>query len=308
LFKRGNAVGFANLESPVAPRADKGVRPFVFNGPPEALEALKAIGFAVLSCANNHAYDQGRAGLVETVENVQLAGLAAVGAGATRARARAPVVLERNGVRLGFLAYTGPLNDDQNSADETQPEVNRLDPGRMVQEVKALAPRVDAVIVSLHWGTEYALSPEAEQVTLAHRLIDAGALVILGAHPHVLQRLEVYGAGSKKGLIAYSLGNFVSNQSRFYRLGVDPPAEGDPRDGIALAIHLRRTSAGTEIAAASYRPIWTENNASDEEKDPSVPAKIRLIPTETDAAVWKVRAPRYPLRLGGAVKMSQPAP
>jgi poly-gamma-glutamate capsule biosynthesis protein CapA/YwtB (metallophosphatase superfamily) len=308
LFAREDAVGFANLESPIAPHADKGTRPFVFNGPPELLAALKAIGFTVLSCANNHAYDQGRAGLVETVGNVREAGLFPLGAGANRTTARAPLVLEDHGLRVGFLAYTALLNDDLNGPDETQPEVSRAEPARMVQEVKALAAQVDAVVVSLHWGTEYALLPEAEQVALAHRLVDAGALVILGAHPHVLQRLERYGMGQRKSLIAYSLGNCLSNQSRFYQPGVDAPSEGDTRDGIALAIRIRRTPAGTEIEGASYRPIWTANNANDREKDPLLPAKIRLIPTEENPSLWKIRAPRYQLRLGGEVKASVAAP
>jgi hypothetical protein len=301
LFQQDDSLAFGNLESPIAPSSDGGVRPFVFDGPPEVLAALKGIGFEVLSCANNHAYDQGRAGLVETVASVKQAGLSPVGAGPDRASARAPVIVERNGLRLGFLAYTTRLNDNLNGAKEQLPEVNFADPVRMEEEVKALALRVDAVIVSLHWGTEYAVSPEAEQVALAHRLVDAGALVLLGSHPHVLQRLERYGTGAS--LIAYSLGNFVSNQSRHYVLDVDPVSEGDPRDGIALAITFERTASGTKIVGAGYRPIWTENNGNAHEKNPDVPALIRLIRTEQDPAVWKVREPRYKLRLGGTVQL-----
>jgi poly-gamma-glutamate synthesis protein (capsule biosynthesis protein) len=301
LFRRDDAIAFGNLESPIAPSSDGGVRPFVFDGPPEVLDALKAIGFEVLSCANNHAYDQGRAGLTETLEEVRKAGLASVGAGADHASARAPLILERNGLRLGFLAYTTRLNDNLNGAREQLPEVNFADPARMEADIKALAPHVDAVIVSLHWGVEYAVAPEAEQVALAHRLIDAGALLLLGSHPHVLMRLERY--GSKGSLIAYSLGNFISNQSRHYVAGVDPVEDGDPRDGIALAITLERSGSGVKIVSAGYRPIWTENNGNSHEKDPQVPAVIRLIRTEREPELWKIRQPRYDLRLGGAVEL-----
>ncbi len=306
-FAVEGSVGFANLETPIAPHASSGTRPFVFDAPPDLLAALKAIGFTVLSCANNHAYDQGRAGLVETVENVKQAGLLPLGAGPDHDTARAPVVLERNGMRLGFLGYTARLNENLNTSNEHEPETNWAEPARMVREVAALVPKVDVVIVSLHWGTEYALAPDGEQVALAHRLVDAGALIVLGTHPHVLQRIERYdsaGAASRRSLIVYSLGNFISNQSRHYVPGVDPVAEGDTRDGIALAMLLVRTPKGVEVRNTSYRPIWTINNANVYEKDPQILPIIRLIPTEADAPLWTLRAPRYELRLGDEIKLN----
>jgi poly-gamma-glutamate capsule biosynthesis protein CapA/YwtB (metallophosphatase superfamily) len=302
LFGRDGAIAFANLETPIAPRAASGTRPFVFDGPPELLACLKALGFAVLSCANNHAYDQGRAGLVETVENIRRAGLSPLGAGADHASARAPLVLDRNGLRVGFLAYTAHLNENLNTTNGGEPEIDQADPARMVEEIAALAARVDAVVVSLHWGTEYALAPDGEQVALAHRLADAGALIVLGTHPHVLQRLERY--GSRRSLIAYSLGNFISNQSRHYVPGVDAASEGDTRDGIALSILIARTPEGVRISGASYRPIWTENNANEREKDRRLPSIIRLVPTERNQALWTIRAPRYELRLGSEIETS----
>jgi poly-gamma-glutamate synthesis protein (capsule biosynthesis protein) len=305
LFARPDALAFGNLESPIARLSDAGVRPFVFDGPPEVLDALQSIGFLVLSCANNHAYDQGTGGLVETIANVRTAGLFPVGAGADHTAARAPLIVERNGLKLGFLAYATRLNENLNTSKEQQPEVNFVEPGpepgRMEQEVQELAGRVDAVVVAIHWGVEYADVPEAEHTALAHRLVNAGALVLLGSHPHVLQRVERY--GKNHSLIAYSLGNFVSNQSRHYLLDSNPPSEGDPRDGIALAVTLGRTAAGVRIVAASYRPIWTENNGKEHERDAGVPPIIRLVRTETLPEVWKVREPRYKLRIGTAVNI-----
>jgi poly-gamma-glutamate capsule biosynthesis protein CapA/YwtB (metallophosphatase superfamily) len=139
-------------------------------------------------------------------------------------------------------------------------------------------------------------------VALAHRLADAGALIVLGTHPHVLQRLERY--GSRRSLIAYSLGNFISNQSRHYAPGVDAASEGDTRDGIALSILIARTPEGVAISSAQYRPIWTENNADEREKDARLPSIIRLVPTEKNPALWKVRSPRYQLRLGSEIETS----
>jgi poly-gamma-glutamate synthesis protein (capsule biosynthesis protein) len=117
----------------------------------------------------------------------------------------------------------------------------RLDRARAVELVRAAAAEHDAVVVSLHWGDEYTTQPRPADVELAHALCDAGALVVIGHHPHVLQPVEVYRRpDGNSAVIAYSLGNFISNQSRNYVHGVTPASVAATRDGALLRVRLAR--------------------------------------------------------------------
>jgi poly-gamma-glutamate synthesis protein (capsule biosynthesis protein) len=152
------------------------------------------------------------------------------------------------------------------------------------------------VVVSLHWGVEYAQQPRPADVELAHRLADAGALVVLGHHPHVLQPVELYRRGDgRTAVIAYSLGNFVSNQSRRYVHGVTPPAVAATRDGALLRVALARRDYGrgvvrVEIDGADFVPLWTENDTAeiDPRAEPGRRPAIRVV--AIDRALAEVRA------------------
>ncbi len=289
---------FANLETPVAPTASQGSRSFVFDAPPEVVAALRDAGVDLVAMANNHALDQGRAGLEETVRRLSAAGMAYVGAG-SGPRPEGPVRLERNGLSIAFLGATYGLNQDGNACPPARPgclRVAELDPVRLVEAVRAAAGAADAVVVSLHWGTEYQPQPRPEDVELAHQLADAGALVILGHHPHVLQPIELYRRrDGRTAVIAYSLGNFVSNQSRLFVHGVTPDAVGATRDGALLRIGLERRDYGrgvvrVEVAGADYLPLWTENDTADldRRREPGRRPDIRVV--AVDRALAEVRA------------------
>jgi poly-gamma-glutamate synthesis protein (capsule biosynthesis protein) len=150
--------------------------------------------------------------------------------------------------------------------------------------------------VSLHWGVEYDGQPRAEDVELAHRLVDAGALVVLGHHPHVLQPVELYGAADGRvGVIAYSLGNFVSNQSRGYVFGVTPEKAAATRDGVLLRVGLARRDYGrgvvrVEVDGVDAVPLWTENDTAelDRRREPARRPAIRVV--AVDRALAEVRA------------------
>jgi poly-gamma-glutamate synthesis protein (capsule biosynthesis protein) len=286
-LQEGDVV-FGNLESPVAPDAGRNPpQPFVFNGPAELPAALRQAGFNLLSTANNHTYDQGREGLLETLSRLQSAGLTSIGAGSDRASAGALRIFEVQGMKIGCLAYTARFNNDLNLPDSSAPEVVRADPARMEREVRKARASADFVLVALHWGTEYAPAPDTAQVALAHRLVEAGASLILGSHSHVVQPLEFYDSSDgRRTLIAYSLGNFISNQSRNYDPGRDPPSEGDPRDGVLLRVVLERQPAkGTSrvrLSRVSYVPLWTENNALEVAKDPALAPRIQVVLQEVE--------------------------
>jgi poly-gamma-glutamate synthesis protein (capsule biosynthesis protein) len=144
--------------------------------------------------------------------------------------------------------------------------VQPADDDATVAAIAALAKTVDAVVVGVHWGQEYEADADAEQIALAKRFVEAGALVVLGSHPHVLQRIELLPApDGRTALVAYSLGNFISNQSREYMAGPVPVTAGDTRDGALLELTLKkRKYAGgavlTEVAQSQVIPLWTDNN------------------------------------------------
>jgi poly-gamma-glutamate capsule biosynthesis protein CapA/YwtB (metallophosphatase superfamily) len=293
-------VTFANLETPVAPVAGSGTRPFVFNAPPELLSALLRAGVDVVSVANNHAFDQGRKGFEETLRRLRDAGLLAVGAGPAE-RAAGPLRVEAGGLSVAFFGWAHFLNQEGNACPPSVVgascvQVALLDRVRAVEAVRAAAAEADAVVVSLHWGVEYEPQPRAEDVALAHALADAGALVVLGHHPHVLQPIELYPrADGRTAVIAYSLGNFISNQSRKYVHGVTPERIAATRDGALLRIGLAKRDYGrgvvqVEVDGADFLPLWTENDTAeiDRGREPERRPAIRVV--AVDRALAEVRA------------------
>jgi poly-gamma-glutamate synthesis protein (capsule biosynthesis protein) len=291
-------VTFANLETPIAPTAGRGSRSYIFNAPPAVVSALRRAGVKLVSVANNHAFDQGRAGFEETLARLDAADLPYVGAGEP-GREAGPRVLEVNGLRIAFLGYAHFFNQDGNAcaAPARGPcaRAALLDPERAIADVERAARTADAVVVSVHWGDEYHQQPREADVALAHRLADAGALLVLGHHPHVLQPIELYPrADGRVALIAYSLGNFVSNQSRHYVPGVTPDQVAATRDGVLLRVDLVRRDYGrgvtrVELAHADWLPLWTENDTADPDRRPRG-ARPAIQVVSLDRALAQVRA------------------
>lgn len=263
LFREAD-FAFGNLETPVAPTTGRPGVPFQFNAPAALPGALRASGFTVLSTANNHAFDQGGVGVRETLERLRAEQLVALGSGEDRGQAERVQVLERQGLKVAFLGFTDLFNLDLNRR-ATEPWVRGLDLEPALQAVREARGRAHLVVVSLHWGNEYQHEPTRRQRDIARRLVEAGCDLILGHHPHVLQPVQILESGGRKALVAYSLGNFISNQDRMYRADLFPVAGGDSRDGAALKVRFeRRTgSDGREqvaLAEVSVEPLWTENN------------------------------------------------
>lgn len=257
---RSRDVVFGNLETPIAPTTGQPGVAFRFNAPAELPEALQRSGFTILSAANNHAYDQGTSGLLETLSRLERAGLSFVGSGADQPQAMTPVMVERNGIHIAFLAWTDLFNIQLNRVGKG-PWVNGLDGDQACEAVRAARMKADVVVVSIHWGVEDQHEPTPRQRELASRLFEAGADLILGHHPHVLQPLEISESGGRKVAVAYSLGNFISNQNRIYDAERMPTDQGDARDEAAVtATFIRKAPDRVELDAVSYIPLWTENN------------------------------------------------
>jgi poly-gamma-glutamate synthesis protein (capsule biosynthesis protein) len=182
-------------------------------GPARTVEGLQFAGFDVITVATNHAQDCGRAGfgcegrtLSDTLATLRAAGIASVGGGATLAEARAPVIVERQGVRFAFLGVCAVCDDI--GAGEAHPGVARLVVEDVVADIAAARNAADVVIVLTQWGVEYTETPTAEQRVWAAHLIAAGAALVVGNHPHLIQPYEAY----PNALVAYALGNFVFDQ------------------------------------------------------------------------------------------------
>ncbi|RLA92897.1 MAG: hypothetical protein DRG83_21785, partial [Deltaproteobacteria bacterium] len=194
---------FGNLECPISSR---GVPvPFVqsnFRADPIAVKGLVRAGFKVLSLANNHIYDYGPEAVYDTLKYLRDNGIAAVGVGRSFEEAREPAVIYISGVKIAFLAYTSAYNVVDSKHEYVAAPINLEWIRQDIQRVKQQA---DFCIVSLHFGYENVEYPIPECRHQARAIVDFGADLVLGHHPHVIQGMEVY----KKGFIAYSLGDFV---------------------------------------------------------------------------------------------------
>jgi poly-gamma-glutamate synthesis protein (capsule biosynthesis protein) len=270
--------GFVNLETPVAPRSSRGSKPFQFDAPVALLQSLKASGVKIVSFANNHVFDQGQAGFAETQQHLQEQGLLFVGAGATAQDAWKPLILEKNGIKIGWLGMTRWLNGHHNSVKEAEPHVAFLPyPGSgdettglsetgLLDVIKAARTQCDLLLVSIHWGVEYAPEPLPHDVELAHKILEAGASAVVGHHPHVLQQIETYLTQDQRNtVIFFSLGNFLANQSRAYVNGLMPDKTGETRDSMVVKFAVVNRDYGpggvrAELSQVSMLPVWIENN------------------------------------------------
>jgi poly-gamma-glutamate synthesis protein (capsule biosynthesis protein) len=273
--------GFVNMETPVAPAHSKGSKPFMFDAPVALPQALKASGIKIVSFANNHVMDQGWPGFTETREHLRDTGLLFAGTGDTAASTFQPVFTEANGIKVGWLGMTRWLNGNRNPDNPDQPHVNFFpypgesggapgaDEAQVLAAIKAARAQCDLLIVSIHWGIEYAPAPRPEDIDTAHKMLDAGASIIVGHHPHVLQQVETYRtADGRNTVIFYSLGNFLSNQSRSYVDGLMPDKDGDPRDSMIGLFSAVREDYGpggirVELGHVGILPVWGENNRNE---------------------------------------------
>jgi len=200
-------ITFGNLENPII--AGKTVNPseMIFRTDPRSLTGLRYAGFDVLSLANNHIMNFGRRGLEETLKNLDQGGILHAGAGMGNGNISKSANLEVKGVKFAFLAYTYNADLKKTSKGEEY-GVSNMDKERMRREVAIAKEDSDVVIVSMHAGTEYRTRSGIFQQDFAHSAVDAGADLVIGHHPHVVQEIEKYNGK----YIIYSLGNFVFDQ------------------------------------------------------------------------------------------------
>lgn len=250
-------IAFCNLESPLSGRGERVEKTYMFNAPPEAVEGLFYAGFDVVSLANNHILDYGPVALGDTIRRLDEVRIQQIGI-CENDEPQVPVVVQTKGLRIGFLAYADPapkyayakefLSFEARPAQGLKPTIQR--------DIEHLAGEVDVIVVSLHWGIEYKTEHDSRQEDLGRFIIDQGADVVAGHHPHVLQEPEWY----RGGLIIYSLGNFVFDQhsrpatrvSRLYRVYVN--TEGVTRAQY-LPLEIPRHDWQPTPTSASFIPV-----------------------------------------------------
>jgi len=237
-------IAFGNLECPITLGRIIDIFEMVFRANPETVEGLKCAGFDILSLANNHSFNFGVQGLKDTFRYLNEAGIIYIGAGQDKQEAHRPKILGVKGIKIAFLAYTDSIfTPISYQAGENQAGVAFMEVSEMEKDIALAKSQADLVIVSMHSGTEYASQPDDKQVCFAHSAIDAGADLIIGHHPHVIQKIEEY----KGKYIFYSLGNFVFDQMW----------SEETREGLIAKIVLDKE----KIKEISFTPVLIENYA-----------------------------------------------
>lgn len=210
VFARSQLV-VANLECPVTEIKSPALKNFVFRGEPEWLQVLREHGITHLNLANNHSIDQGRKGLLDTRDNIIKAGMVPIGAGRNMDEAVEPVLIATN-PRNVYVVASLRLALENFAYLPDQPCVSQESFEQMEQRVRQLREQDPecCIVVCLHWGAEHVLRPAIQQMSQAHRLIDAGADCLICHHTHTMQSVEHY----KGAPIYYSIGNFIFDQKR----------------------------------------------------------------------------------------------
>lgn len=205
-------VTIGNLESALGDVGEPELKRYPFRAPPEAAESLALAGFDVVSLANNHGMDFGEDALLQAIDLLQRQEVSPVGAGANSTEARAPEIIELNGLKTAFFGYVDvPVEASTGfdtatwTAAEESPGIAWADPLIIAEDLMAIREQVDLIVVILHSGFEYLSTPSEPQIEAARAAIDAGADLVIGHHAHILQGIERYG----KGVILYGTGNFA---------------------------------------------------------------------------------------------------
>lgn len=221
----------------------------LFNFPKETIYSLKNVGFDLLSTANNHALDTGLDGIAETISHINESGMKNFGTLAEDGDKG--IIVEKNGIKIGLISFTDTLNGMDSLMRGKKYSVNTF-----AQDVKSdiqnLKDNSDIVIVYPHWGNEYQLVPNDRQIYLKTILQEAGADIILGSHPHVLQKYEVEDKNNKKYFTIFSMGNALSNQrvENLKKSGVDTGAL------IKLVIEKDNISGETKLKEYGVYPTY----------------------------------------------------
>lgn len=242
-----------NLETPLAGEDAGGYTGYpLFNAPAQLLDAAKKAGFNILTTANNHALDRGEKGAIRTIANLSDRQIASTGTAGSAAAADRPLISTKNNISLAILAYTYGTNGIPIPKGKDY-LVSLIDEKKIVKDIaKARKQGADIVAISLHFGEEYQRQPNTQQKQLVENLLKAGADIILGSHPHVVQPYKIFkfpgkNGQTRKAVAIYSMGNFISGQTKDYT-----------DLGVIFQVNIRKKfpEKTTEITEIKAIPTW----------------------------------------------------
>ncbi|WP_051623418.1 CapA family protein [Clostridium hydrogeniformans] len=251
----------------------------LFNTPDEILYALKKSGFNMVTAANNHILDRGTDGLIRSAKTIKNHNLDLVGIKDTE-NSKTYLIKNIKGINIGFsnFVFETPMNKGNKTINSivldknAEKLIDTFDPSNMEETLNKLKKRVntmkkegaEVLVFYMHWGDEYNSKPNAYQISIAKALNDYGVDVIIGSHPHVIQPMEfLYSSKtSKETLVAYSLGNFISNQR------YDIVKKEGTEDGVILNFTIRKSldDNSIKINKVDYIPTWVNKTPIGEEK------------------------------------------
>lgn len=229
----------------------------LFNAPPAIISAIADTGFDMVNNGNNHSLDKGLKGLLETRNIIKEKNMQVIGTYNDKGESRYKI-RDLNGIKVGFLSYTYGCNMNENrlTEEERETHISLIDNKKIETEIQTLSPKVDLVVVLMHWGVEYRKEPTNEQKKLADDIFSWGADVILGSHPHVVEPSDTREVDGEVKYLVYGMGNFLSNQ-----IGGDNPNERNndyTEDSMMILIEIEKNNitGKTSLISVQHIPTW----------------------------------------------------
>ncbi len=229
-------IAVGNLEGPISSGGTRVGSENSFRADPRAIQGLTFAGFDVVSIANNHIWDYGSEAFLDTLRILGENGIGYAGGGEDYSKAHTPLIKEIRGTKFAFLSYTDLISRSL-ATESSTPAIAFAEKEEIVRDIKEVREKADVVVTLFHWGDEYETRHNALQEDLAHAAIDAGARIVIGHHPHVIQDTEEYNGG----FIAYSLGNLVFDQN----------FSEETRRGLMVRVVVR----GSDVESVEELPI-----------------------------------------------------
>lgn len=246
----GADLAIGDFEGTISDRSPLGGYP-LFNAPVQIADTMKEVGYDVVDLAHNHILDTGLYGLKYTDKVFKDRGLDTVGVHADRKRSEDKILIkEVNGIKIAILAYAYGYNgmDANLTAEDRTNHLSDLDEEKMKEEIQRAENEADVTVVMPQMGVEYKLEPTEEQKALYHKMIEWGADVVFGGHPHVIEPAETVEKDGDKKFIIYSMGNFVSNQ-RMERM-----ENKWPERGLLMDVTFEKVNDKTTVKTVKAHP------------------------------------------------------
>jgi poly-gamma-glutamate synthesis protein (capsule biosynthesis protein) len=282
-------LGLCHAETPLGPGKPSTYPRF--KTPPALARSIRQSGWDACSTASNHSLDQGQSGIDSTVRAFEKQRLDHTGTFASRKASKRPTIIRVNGVRVGFVSYTDATNGLSAPHSWSVNEYRAADPRAGARKIMRDVKRTDragadAIIVNVHWGAEYAKSPNGSQQRVARRLAGSRRVTaIVGQGPHVVQPIRRL----RDKFVVFSEGNLVSNQR---------PATGQPaasQDGLIAMLDMEATGARVKVRRVRYVPIWVR------------PGDFTVLPAKPGAGRDELRASyRRTVSVAGRTKRIKP--